>query len=1095
MLNVVRATLKAVAVFQEDAMAPPLNAEPADTNAPTGDRPDDRLADGPRPTVLRLTLALKGGVSLAVWMGGACSEIVELLRGRDGPYAEAIAEAGYDAVEVDVISGSSAGGLNGVLLAQHIAYGAAFNHTVRDLWLETGDLGRLARSPFTEPPLSLLRGDHAFYPRLAEAMGDLARSAQPHAVRLLVTTTRLRSRLEQTRPDVGDALLTNANAAVFRFVSRAAPPDLSLFADGSAPPAPTHLITPDAWSRDRLAYAARCTSSFPGAFEPGRIDVCAEVGPVTASAGPPHESYVPMRGASSETGWPDDLLGAVTTPRRLVEVVDGGVLDNVPIGWALRSIASMPADRPVDRWLVYLDPSPTSQRPVDETRVRPIVMLQLIRKALRVKSNVESLADDVREHARLAQTVESHRVSTEAALAAAERSDLHAVAAAGFAEYAENMRRAELARLRQLFTDPAAVLVADPLPFVPARNRGVALDDGLPAGAVSPEVDDLRRLGAESRTPFVAARSLTLLLGLIRRAERQGTGRDLKEPRVLFYNVRTLIEAVIGIRDRAMLAAAASAVPEPDPEASASDLGVTPAAIYAEGTRITSRHLARVAASLRPEYADPGYWITLAHAVADTPVDDGPGAAADPPYELLWRGVTLASERLARVLPGTPSPDELSLVEILTGPMRPDPLASPALPRLAVLSAAARSPLEEELLGRGITAQNRVALKLSGNELSNFGGFLSARWRHNDWIWGRLDGAQTVLDILGRCAPVVPPDGSGAVPGSVSGSTPCTTTHSDAIARRQDAILEEELATLVATDTPPGAAGQDTIDARGHRRELGVIGAESVLALLSRRPLRRTVIHLGLNLLAGLTTRRPDDQGAPALARGGSPWREPIALPARLILGPVVAVPVILAIASPATSLSAAALIWAALAYGTGHWATLTHLGLVLGMAFAASGAALRLMAGRVSRAVRRGQAPALFRPVAAAAGLTLVLGSLGWGLAHLAPPAPYDPIRAAGCGCAAFMVTQGRTLLAAEDRATTAVMFVLTATAVFITTWAAAHQDWFGRGPLMVYLGLLATLVGLAGWIIRTAAPPRRHVFGTDRVASAAAPQRHGEP
>src|SRR3982751_368251 len=39
-------------------------------------------------------------------------------------------------------------------------------------------------------------------------------------------------------------------------------------------------------------------------------------------------------------------------------VIDGGVLDNIPVGWAVRSVAAAPADRGVDRWLVSLQPVP-----------------------------------------------------------------------------------------------------------------------------------------------------------------------------------------------------------------------------------------------------------------------------------------------------------------------------------------------------------------------------------------------------------------------------------------------------------------------------------------------------------------------------------------------------------------------------------------------------------------------------------------------------------------------------------------------------------------------------------------------------------------
>ena len=38
--------------------------------------------------------------------------------------------------------------------------------------------------------------------------------------------------------------------------------------------------------------------------------------------------------------------------------------------------------------------------------------------------------------------------------------------------------------------------------------------------------------------------------------------------------------------------------------------------------------------------------------------------------------------------------------------------------------------------------------KLCGDELGNFAAFLSARWRANDWMWGRLDSVVSLVDLL-----------------------------------------------------------------------------------------------------------------------------------------------------------------------------------------------------------------------------------------------------------------------------------------------------------------------------------------------------------
>ncbi|MGH2604689.1 MAG: hypothetical protein ACRDJ9_35520, partial [Dehalococcoidia bacterium] len=56
-------------------------------------------ASPPRPGELRIAVAMRGGVSLAVWMGGACSEIVRLrnaARDGDDPYSHLLDLLDYD---------------------------------------------------------------------------------------------------------------------------------------------------------------------------------------------------------------------------------------------------------------------------------------------------------------------------------------------------------------------------------------------------------------------------------------------------------------------------------------------------------------------------------------------------------------------------------------------------------------------------------------------------------------------------------------------------------------------------------------------------------------------------------------------------------------------------------------------------------------------------------------------------------------------------------------------------------------------------------------------------------------------------------------
>src|SRR3954470_22585917 len=98
---------------------------------------------------LRIALGMRGGVSLAVWMGGACSEIDRFRRALDADgapiYRQVLTASGYGSVAVDVVAGASAGGLNSVLLGCSVVHGMHFDREIRNLWLRLGDLGGLAR--------------------------------------------------------------------------------------------------------------------------------------------------------------------------------------------------------------------------------------------------------------------------------------------------------------------------------------------------------------------------------------------------------------------------------------------------------------------------------------------------------------------------------------------------------------------------------------------------------------------------------------------------------------------------------------------------------------------------------------------------------------------------------------------------------------------------------------------------------------------------------------------------------------------------------------------------------------------------------------
>jgi predicted acylesterase/phospholipase RssA len=299
---------------------------------------------------------MNGGVSLAVWMGGVSAEIDRLRRaGRE--------DAGHDQVlrlweelvaalrvrvTVDVIAGTSAGGLNGAALATSIARGTRLPD-LRQTWLDVASIGRLAgnedQPDGTRP--SVLNGEmfavaiHDVFGRipdsgrppatveglseesveaLAAALAGEAES--PSAVALFTTATSLRGRPTTYADETGVRFgqLEYRVVCTFRRDLRGS--------DGFA----------GAEATDRLSRAARASASFPVAFQPTFFRAAGAAG----DAGPATEG--PGMAAISDMGdqsrW----------------VIDGGVLDNEPFGPVLDEVARRPIDADVDRVVAYVVP-------------------------------------------------------------------------------------------------------------------------------------------------------------------------------------------------------------------------------------------------------------------------------------------------------------------------------------------------------------------------------------------------------------------------------------------------------------------------------------------------------------------------------------------------------------------------------------------------------------------------------------------------------------------------------------------------------------------------------------------------------------------
>lgn len=376
----------------------------------SGPEPSGPAVERAETRELRLAVVLYGGVSLAIYMHGTTKELHRLVKASAledvGGESEATPSEDFyrellqhvakrnkgvrTRVVVDVIAGTSAGGINGIYLAKALAHNRS-QDALRNLWLNRGDIKQLARgkgwlplgikAPWLlvtarkEPPLKgdvisewiyhALRDMDAGDPRPTELETLMP---DRHLLELFVTTTDFfgydRDLIISDPPLIHD----HAHRHVLAF----------RHGDGDDHFEPRY--------NGALAFAARATSCFPGAFPPVSFGL--------------FESYLRADGA--------DLTELEPTFFRIYQLshakpgetffVDGGVLDNRPFGHAIRAIKRRRAESEVDRRLLYLEPDPAKQgRPQARESPTP---LKTVLAAISGIPKKEPVLDDILEVAR-----------------------------------------------------------------------------------------------------------------------------------------------------------------------------------------------------------------------------------------------------------------------------------------------------------------------------------------------------------------------------------------------------------------------------------------------------------------------------------------------------------------------------------------------------------------------------------------------------------------------------------------------------------------------------------------------------------------------
>jgi patatin-related protein len=296
-------------------------------------------------------------------------------------------------VIVDVIAGASAGGINGVMLARALAHDLPVAH-LRDMWLESGDVSALlAKSrrarrwskPFMSPfvwalgrrdysggardseirqKLSLFLRSRWFKPpldgpKMSELMftaidrmgepADAASSLLPTGLKLdlFVTVTDFYGYQRLVSIHDPSVIREREHRHVLHFAYRR-------FSSGEVQ---SDFLRDDAAA---LAFAARATSAYPGAFPPAQIR---ETDAMLAALGRTWRRRAEFIGSQFR-----DYHQAGLDPEA-TSFIDGSVLNNKPFAEAIHALRTRPAYRQVDRRLVYIDPDPVQPAPPPSGRI------------------------------------------------------------------------------------------------------------------------------------------------------------------------------------------------------------------------------------------------------------------------------------------------------------------------------------------------------------------------------------------------------------------------------------------------------------------------------------------------------------------------------------------------------------------------------------------------------------------------------------------------------------------------------------------------------------------------------------------------------
>jgi patatin-related protein len=674
-------------------------------------------------------MAWNGGVSLAVWMAGAAVELDTARRAhlgiqRDGPHERRIynvlTETFARELVIDIIAGASAGGINGALLAAAITRRRELRPDfLRARWMELGDLSMLLRPVNEAKPESLMRGDY-----FRQQVDRVFRALMGDQSEAWSAETSARQEGHLMTDVVLDVQTTNVIGQEHAFSDHW---QQTLYAREYR--APLRFRLPADYTSDALTAAARASASFPAAFEPS---------PLTSKAAE---------------------LGGFPGLKRWA--IDGGLLENAPIRPAIELIPTRSAERPVARFLCYVNAAPSEAKKDDDDPATPNLrsvladIVNLPREG-RFIDQLTAIQDATRRT--------SGAVDVASGLLRLSRDSLRATATALFDAYCKPRRAQSLFELMSDFDDGGKVagmvaavegrLGAEPLPWIPVNldtpTRASEWRWGLrTAQRILLLQLDLARVTVEDKAleapeadRAVARRQVAAELLEFRKPLNKLIAR-LEDARLRFSASHAIHDAA-----RALAEAAIADPREGDGRAGeapdeATNVPVSPRS----GPRVNDGFLDRLAdldalmVGFRCEAFEAVYRGTeaLHRAVTTGPLRD----EIDPTILFGETAGDNFTEEHFRVFL-----ERALCIEVVRRAFQPDRELETAQDMQFVQLTPLASVRVFETAPMRCEGPNNGRAKLTGLDLAHFSAFYRRSWRANDFMWGRLDAATRIVDLF-----------------------------------------------------------------------------------------------------------------------------------------------------------------------------------------------------------------------------------------------------------------------------------------------------------------------------------------------------------